>query len=144
MLGNDPVSGNNFDHRKQWIKSEPLHLCHLSNHFHLVLWSRPYVVAAGDDSQVVRRRLMRWSKRNWGSLNGVEVQHRGQFSIDRLVLNEPMGTQHFRTDLSPWEHTSPFDERFLPLQLQNVSRKMPKWCFPRGWPGLSFDSATIW
>ena len=47
LLGNDPVSDKNFDHRKQWTESELVHLakffgidllCHaiLSNHFHLV------------------------------------------------------------------------------------------------------------
>ena len=26
LLGNDPVSGKNFDHRKQWMESELIHL----------------------------------------------------------------------------------------------------------------------
>ena len=52
LMGDDPVSGKNFDHRKRWIEDK-LHLlaasfgidllafsC-LSNHFHLVLRSRP-------------------------------------------------------------------------------------------------------
>ena len=68
LLGNDPVSGKNFDHRKQWMESKLQHLamhmgidllCYaiLSNHFHLVLRSRPDVVAAWDNTEVARRWL---------------------------------------------------------------------------------------
>ncbi|MEI8020305.1 MAG: hypothetical protein WCH39_19040 [Schlesneria sp.] len=69
LLGNDPVTGRNYDHRKIWIE-EQLHrlaacfgidlLCFaiLSNHFHLILRSRPDVVATWDDTEVARRWLM--------------------------------------------------------------------------------------
>jgi len=74
LLGNEPVSGKNFDHRKQWMESELQHLakhfgidllCYaiLSNHFHLVLRSRPDVVAAWDDSEVARRWMRLCPKR---------------------------------------------------------------------------------
>ena len=55
LLGQDPLSGKNFDHRKRWIEEKlQLHAsafgidllaftC-LSNHVHLVLRSRPDVV----------------------------------------------------------------------------------------------------
>jgi hypothetical protein len=69
LLGDDPVSGKNFDHRKTWIDEQLIHqarhfgidlLCQaiLSNHFHLVLRSRPDVVAEWDDAEVARRWLM--------------------------------------------------------------------------------------
>ncbi len=69
LLGDDPFSGKNFDHRKQWLDEQLIHqarhfgidlLCQaiLSNHFHLVLRSRPDVVAGWDDSEVARRWLM--------------------------------------------------------------------------------------
>jgi REP element-mobilizing transposase RayT len=69
LLGDDPVSGKNYDHRKQWIDDQLVHqaryfgidlLCQaiMSNHFHLVLRSRPDVVAEWDDSEVARRWLM--------------------------------------------------------------------------------------
>lgn len=69
LLGDDPVSGKNYDHRKVWIEDELARLsacfgidllCYslLSNHFHLVLRSRPDVVAQWDDSEVARRWLM--------------------------------------------------------------------------------------
>jgi hypothetical protein len=69
LLGDDPVTGKNYDHRKQWIDDQLVHqarhfgidlLCQaiLSNHFHLVLRSRPDVVAEWDDTEVARRWLM--------------------------------------------------------------------------------------
>ena len=69
LMGNDPDSGKNFDHRKQWLEDrlrrfaayfgiDLLTFCILSNHFHLVLRSRPDVVATWDDSEVARRWLM--------------------------------------------------------------------------------------
>jgi hypothetical protein len=69
LLGDDPVTGKNYDHRKQWIDDQLVHqaryfgidlLCQaiMSNHFHLVLRSRPDVVAEWDDSEVARRWLM--------------------------------------------------------------------------------------
>ncbi len=69
LLGNDPLTGKNFDHRKVWLDEELKHLagqfgidllCQaiLSNHFHLVLRSRPDVVAQWNDRQVARRWLM--------------------------------------------------------------------------------------
>src|ERR1700677_3358620 len=69
LLGDDPVTGKNYDHRKQWIEEllqrfaahfgiDLLGFAILSNHFHLILRSRPDVVAAWDDTEVARRWLM--------------------------------------------------------------------------------------
>jgi len=69
LLGVDPLTGNNYDHRKQWIEDELKRLAGamgidllgfavLSNHFHLILRSRPDVVATWDDSEVARRWLL--------------------------------------------------------------------------------------
>ena len=69
LMGDDPVSGNNYDHRKQWIDAQLVHQARyfgidllaqaiLSNHFHLVLRSRPDVVKEWDDTEVARRWLM--------------------------------------------------------------------------------------
>jgi REP element-mobilizing transposase RayT len=68
LLGTDPVTGKNYDHRKQWIEDELQRLAAgfgidllvfsvLSNHFHLILRSRPDVVATWDDTEVARRWL---------------------------------------------------------------------------------------
>ena len=69
LLGDDPVTGKNYDHRKVWIEDllkrfaaafgiDLLSFAILSNHFHLILRSRPDVVATWDDSEVARRWLM--------------------------------------------------------------------------------------
>ncbi len=68
LLGNDPVTGRNYDHRKRWIEQRLEHLASamgidlcgfsiLSNHFHLVLRSRPDVVQIWSDREVARRWL---------------------------------------------------------------------------------------
>ena len=83
LLGDDPVSGKNFDHRKLWIEEQLTRLstcfgidllCFsiLSNHFHLVLRSRPDVVAMWDDTQVARRWLMLCPIRKDGSGRAME------------------------------------------------------------------------
>ncbi len=69
LLGDDPITGKNFDHRKLWIEQrlerlaaamgvDLLAFSILSNHFHLVLRSRPDVVETWDDSEVARRWLL--------------------------------------------------------------------------------------
>ncbi|KAA5540226.1 hypothetical protein FYK55_21565 [Roseiconus nitratireducens] len=69
LFGDDPVSGKNFDHRKVWIEErlerfagcfgiDLLCFAILSNHYHLILRSRPDVVATWDDTEVARRWLM--------------------------------------------------------------------------------------
>ena len=66
LLGDDPVTGRNYDHRKAWIQDylvlfadcfgiDLLCFSIMSNHFHLVLRSRPDVVATWDDTEVARR-----------------------------------------------------------------------------------------
>ena len=68
LMGDDPISGKNFDHRKRWIEQylqqfaasfgiDLLCFSLLSNHFHLILRSRPDVVATWDDEEVARRWL---------------------------------------------------------------------------------------
>ncbi len=69
LMGDDPVTGNNYDHRKAWIEGllrwyaglfgiDLLAFAILSNHFHLILRSRPDVVALWDDREVARRWRM--------------------------------------------------------------------------------------
>jgi len=66
LMDDDAVSGRNFDHRKVCIEeylhrfaaafgSDLLGFAILSNHFHLILRSRPDVVATWDDREVARR-----------------------------------------------------------------------------------------
>lgn len=69
LMGDDPDSGRNYDHRKEWLEAclgrfaayfgiDLLCFSILSNHFHLVLRSRPDVVATWDNDEVARRWLM--------------------------------------------------------------------------------------
>jgi hypothetical protein len=69
LLGDDPVSGKNYDHRKQWLEQrlqrfaacfgiDLICFAILSNHFHLILRSRPDIVALWDDTEVARRWLL--------------------------------------------------------------------------------------
>ena len=69
LMGDDPVTGKNFDHRKQWLEKKiEIHAAYfgidllgfaiMSNHFHLVLRSRPDVVETWDDAEVARRWFM--------------------------------------------------------------------------------------
>lgn len=66
LFGIDPLTGKNYDHRKAWIEEQLQRLAAcfgidllgfaiLSNHFHLILRSRPDVVTAWDDTEVARR-----------------------------------------------------------------------------------------
>ncbi len=69
LFGTDELTGKNYDQRKLWIETELKRLAAafgidllafsiLSNHFHLILRSRPDVVATWDDTEVARRWLM--------------------------------------------------------------------------------------
>ena len=66
LCGEDTVSGKSYDHRKQWIRERLEFLASifaidlltytvLSNHLHLVTRSRPDVVAAWSNQEVVAR-----------------------------------------------------------------------------------------
>lgn len=66
LMGTDAVTGKNYDHRKAWIEAQLerfaglfgidlMAFAILSNHFHLVLRSRPDVVSTWSDVEVARR-----------------------------------------------------------------------------------------
>ena len=68
-MGNDPISGKNYDHRRQWMHERLDVICEafcidvmflslLSNHFHLVLSTHPRLVKRLGDWEVARRWLM--------------------------------------------------------------------------------------
>ncbi|GAA5506909.1 hypothetical protein [Novipirellula caenicola] len=69
LMGDDPFTGKNFDHRKMWIEQHLMHFAQnfsvdllgyslLSNHMHLILRTRPDVVATWSDNEVARRWMM--------------------------------------------------------------------------------------
>ena len=66
LLGDDHLTQKNFDHRKNWFEDKLKQLASnfgidllafscLANHFHLVLRSRPDVVATWDVTEVAQR-----------------------------------------------------------------------------------------
>ena len=66
LCGVDPLTGNNYDHRKQWVYDRLAELAQifavdacvfaiLSNHYHLIVRNRPDLVAQWSDEEVVRR-----------------------------------------------------------------------------------------
>jgi len=68
LCGDDPLTGQSFEHRRQWIRDRLEFLASdfgidcltytvLSNHLHVVLRSRPDVVAAWSDEEVAQRGL---------------------------------------------------------------------------------------
>ena len=74
LCGEDPVSGGSYEHRRQWIRDRLEFLASIfgvdcltytlmSNHIHLVLRSRPDVVAAWTDEDVARRWLRLFPQR---------------------------------------------------------------------------------
>lgn len=66
LCGDDPVSGKNFDHRKQWLVTRiktlaaqfSIDICAyaiMSNHYHLVLFVNEQQAKDWDEAEVVRR-----------------------------------------------------------------------------------------
>jgi hypothetical protein len=107
LMGNDPLTGKNFDHRKGWMEEELQHLashfgidllCYaiLSNHFHLILRSRPDVVAIWDDTEVARRWLMLCPKRRTADNRPEEPS---ESELD-TIRHDPARLQEIRSRLS--------------------------------------------
>ncbi|MFN5198530.1 MAG: transposase [Planctomyces sp.] len=112
LLGHDPVSGRNYDHRKVWIDEQLVHqarhfgidlLCQaiMSNHLHLVLRSRPDVVQEWSDEEVARRWLMLCPERRDEDRRPMEPT---EFEINRIVNNkEKLASLRSRlSDISWW------------------------------------------
>jgi REP element-mobilizing transposase RayT len=74
LCGDDPYSGKNFDHRREWVRErakklvnhfavEVLAYAVMSNHSHFVLWVRPSVAAEWSAEEVALRWLGLFGKR---------------------------------------------------------------------------------
>jgi REP element-mobilizing transposase RayT len=74
LCGEDPFSGESFEHRREWIRQRLEFLASvfgidcltytvMSNHLHLVLRSRPDVVVTWSDEEVARRWLRLFPQR---------------------------------------------------------------------------------
>jgi hypothetical protein len=107
LLGNDPITNKNFDHRKVWIEEQLklqaanfgidlISMAIMSNHFHLVLRSRPDVVQTWDDTEVARRWLMLCPRRKDKNRNPLEPN---KAELDS-IRNSPVEVKKIRTRLS--------------------------------------------
>jgi hypothetical protein len=107
LFGNDPITNKNFDHRKIWIENQLrlqaanfgidlISMALMSNHFHLVVRSRPDVVETWDDTEVARRWLMLCPKRKDKDRNPMEPNNAELDSI----RNSPIEVTKIRTRLS--------------------------------------------
>ncbi len=118
LLGFDPVTSRNYDHRKDWIENKLRHLAAfmgidlltyalMSNHFHLILRSRPDAVANWSDEEVARRWLLlcplrrrcRTSSREVNSNEQHIATEPTQADIDS-IRNNPKKLSQIRTRLS--------------------------------------------
>ncbi|MFN5199060.1 MAG: transposase [Planctomyces sp.] len=112
LLGYDPITGRNYDHRKVWIDEQLVDqarhfgidlLCQaiMSNHVHLVLRSRPDVVQEWSDEEVARRWLMLCPERRDENRRPMEPT---EFEINRIVNNkEKLASLRSRlSDISWW------------------------------------------
>ena len=112
LMGDDPVSGKNFDHRKDWIENELrrlsaqfgidlLDFAILSNHVHLILRSRPDRVKDWDDAEVARHWWFLCPQRKQPDGSAAEPT---QAEIDR-IRNDPVKLTNIRqrlSDISWW------------------------------------------
>ena len=116
LLGNDPVTGKNYDHRKVWIEQQLQRLAAnfgidllrfsiLSNHFHLILRSRTDVVESWDDSEVARRWMMLCPVRKKSDSSAEEPN---EFELN-FIRNDPdklIGIRMRLSDISGWMRCS--------------------------------------
>ena len=96
LCGEDPVSGRNFDHRKRQIQDrlewlagifaiDVMAFAILSNHFHLVLRTRPDIANDWSDEEVARRWWALFPKRKTRQRTPAEPT---QQEIDALVADK--------------------------------------------------------
>ena len=102
LMGDDALSGKNFDHRKAWIEDYLRQfaaffgidlICYaiMSNHFHLILRSRPDVVATWDNREVARRWLMICPERRSADVKPLPPN---EAEINSIANSHPCRTDH--------------------------------------------------
>jgi REP element-mobilizing transposase RayT len=95
LAGQDPVTGKNYDYRREWIRArleclasvfgiDVLTYAILSNHLHIVLRTRPDVVDQWSDEEVARKWLSLFPGQRVDEFLGQPTQS----SIDAMVRNK--------------------------------------------------------
>jgi len=112
LCGDDPVTGKSFEYRRGWIRRrmeflssifgiDCLTYAILSNHFHVVLRSRPDVVKSWSDAEVARRWLkLHPKRRTWDG--HPEEPNEAEMS---QIVNDPARLAKLRerlSDISWW------------------------------------------
>ena len=108
ICGYDPISGNDYSHRKEWLQQRMEYLIGIfafdiatfaimSNHFHCVLRSRPDIVATWSDEEVARRN-MKLQGKVWFRSDGSDRATAAK-EIKRII-NDPEELQRIRRKLS--------------------------------------------
>ena len=100
LAGQDPVSGKNYEGRREWIRArleclasvfgiDVLTYAILSNHMHVILRTRPDVVAQWSDEEVARRWLSLFPGQRVDEFLGQPTRS----SIDALVHDQARMTE---------------------------------------------------
>jgi REP element-mobilizing transposase RayT len=150
LCGDDPLSGQSFEHRREWIRQRLEFLASvfgvdcltytvLSNHLHVVLRSRPDVVASWSDEEVAVRWLRLFPRRRDKDGSPAEPQ---KPEID-MIVNDPEVLAERRrrlSDVSWW----------MRCTAENVARRANREdeCTGRFWEGrfktqLLLDEASL-
>lgn len=143
LCGDDALTGKNFDHRRDWIQQRLKHLCNvfaielggyavMSNHYHVVLRTRPDIMKTWDDSQVAQRWLRLCPKRR--NEDGTPAEP----SIDEVmqITCDPEAVARFRERLSDLSW-------FMKCLNEYIARKANKedGCKGRFWEGRYYSQA---
>ncbi len=121
LCGADSVSDRDYSHRKEWVWQRLEFLTGIfafdiatyavmSNHFHLVVRSRPDIVASWTDEEVAIRNL-RLQGKNWFRRDGT-LRKSAAAQIDRIVGN-PDEVQRLRRKLSDLSSLMAYFDRNL-------------------------------
>lgn len=148
LCGNDSVSGESYEHRREWIRArlevlasvfaiDCLTFAVMSNHLHLILRSRPDIVRSWSDLEVATRWLRLCPPRK----NGQPAEPK-QSEINMLI-NNPRAVAELRvrlSDISWW----------MRLTCQKIAQQANREddCTGRFWEGrykaqLLLDEAAI-
>ena len=107
LCGVDPYTGQSYEHRRAWIRERLEFLASifgidcltytvLSNHLHVVLRSRPDVVATWSDREVARRWLLLFPRRknkDGSPAEPVQVRDRHDCQRSEKACRTPQATQ---------------------------------------------------